>query len=107
MLTARERPDQWHLDTADLLSRLRLAPLVQIGRPNPELLRAVLIKLFADRQIRIEDDVIAYATLHLEQSLDAVTHFVQAVDEAALASGRRITRPLASATIALLQSDSR
>jgi chromosomal replication initiation ATPase DnaA len=105
LLTARTRPDPWGLRTPDLLSRLRLSPLAQIGAPNAELVRAVLVKLFADRQIRIDEDVVAYATLHLEQSLEAVTRFVQAVDEAALSSGRRITRPLAAATIALLQRD--
>ncbi|WP_246725077.1 hypothetical protein [Beijerinckia sp. L45] len=105
LLTARANPDHWAIQTADLLSRLRLATLSRIGRPSPELVRAVLVKLFADRQIRIEEDVVAYATLHLEQSLEAVTRFVQAVDEAALSAGRRITRPLASATIAALQHD--
>lgn len=105
LLTARSNPDQWHVQTADLLSRLRLATLSRIGRPNPALVRSVLVKLFADRQIRIEEDVISYATLHLDQSLEAVTRFVQAVDDAALSAGRRITRPLAGATIALLQRE--
>jgi chromosomal replication initiation ATPase DnaA len=105
LLTARAKPDQWIIRTADLLSRLRLATLSEIGRPNADLVRAVLVKLFADRQIRIEEDVVAYATLHLERSLEAATRFVQAVDEAALSAGRRITRPLAAATIAMLQQD--
>jgi chromosomal replication initiation ATPase DnaA len=105
LLTARTQPDQWRLGTADLLSRLRLSPLAQIGVPNAELVRAVLVKLFADRQIRIDEDLVAYATLHLDQSLEAVTRFVQAVDDAALSSGRRITRPLVAATIALLQRE--
>lgn len=105
LLTARVKPGLWGLKTPDLLSRLRLAPAVSIGEPGPDLFRSVLVKLFADRQIRIEADVIAYAALHLDQSLDAAARFVQAVDEAALSAGRRITRPLAAATIAGLRRD--
>ena len=74
-----------------------------IGAPDAVLVASVLVKLFADRQIRIDADVVAYAALHCEQSLDAVARFVAAVDEAALAEGRRITRPLAARTLALLE----
>jgi chromosomal replication initiation ATPase DnaA len=105
LLTARTPPNQWRIQTPDLLSRLRLAATTRIGRPEPDLVQAVLVKLFADRQIRIEEDVVRYATLHLEQSLEAATRFVAAVDDAALSSGRRITRALASATIALMNRE--
>jgi chromosomal replication initiation ATPase DnaA len=105
VMTARDNPDQWGLGTADLLSRLRLSPIVTIGRPDAAMVRAVLIKLFSDRQIRIDEDVVAYAALHLDRSLEAATAFVQAIDDAALSAGRRITRPLAAATIANLAID--
>jgi chromosomal replication initiation ATPase DnaA len=99
LITARRPPDRWELRTPDLLSRLRLAPLVTIGAPDPVLIRAVLVKLFADRQIAIDADVVAYAARHCEQSLGAANRFVEAVDEASLEFGRRITRPLAAATL--------
>lgn len=103
LISARTSPDAWGLRVKDLLSRLRLAPVAEIGRPDPGLIRAVIVKLFADRQIRIDEDVVSYAALHCEQSLDAVGRFVAAVDNEALASGRRITRPLASRALAILQ----
>ncbi|MDR3461904.1 MAG: DnaA/Hda family protein [Beijerinckiaceae bacterium] len=107
LLTARQKPDLWGITTPDLLSRLRLAPTAAIGRPDSALLRAVLVKLFTDRQIRIEEDVIVYAALHLDQSLEEAARFVQAVDEAALSAGRRITKPLAAATIATMNGAER
>lgn len=107
LLTARTPPDRWKVSTPDLLSRLRLPPVAPIGRPDTELIRAVIVKLFADRQIRIEEDVVAYAARHCDQSLEAVSRFVAAVDEEALVSGRRITRPLAAQTIAKLQDEPR
>ena len=100
VITARAPPLCWGVRTPDLLSRLRRAPIASIGHPDAVLIRSVMVKLFADRQIRIEADVVAYAALHCEQSLEAVADFVAAVDEAALAEGRRITRPLAAQTLA-------
>ena len=105
VVTARTAPDRWSVRTPDLLSRLRRAPVAAICHPDAALLRAVLVKLFADRQIRIDADVVAYAALHCEQSLEAVSRFVATVDETALAEGRRITRPLAVKTIAALSEE--
>ena len=105
IVTARLSPRSWGLTTPDLMSRLRAATLAEMEQPDSELMKAVLAKLFADRQILIDEDVVNYAGRHCEQSLDAVNRFVAAVDEAALSGGRRITRPLAASTLALLQSD--
>ncbi len=105
LVTARRHPDLWGLRTADLLSRLRSSPVAVLEAPTADLIRAVLVKLFNDRQIRIDEDVVAYAALHLDQSLDAVRRFVQAIDEASLAASRKITRPLAAATIATLRDE--
>ncbi len=104
-MTASNGPGSWGVKTPDLLSRLRLCTTATIRPPDGELIKAVLLKLFADRQILIDEDVVSYAARHCEQSLDAVNRFVSTVDEAALATGRRITRPLASATLARLQAN--
>ena len=104
LLTARAIPQAWDIATPDLASRLRLATLAKIEKPDDELVKAVLVKLFADRQITIDEDVVSYAARHCEQSLDAVNRFVATVDETALSIGRRITRPLAASTLAMLQA---
>lgn len=100
LLTARTPPDLWGVKTPDLLSRLRNAPTVPIAEPDAALLAALLIKLFTDRQIRIDEDVVAYAARHCDPNFDAVHRFVAAVDEESLAAGRRITRPLAARILA-------
>ncbi len=103
MMTARTPPTLWRIATSDLLSRLRLATLATLASPSTELIKAVLLKLFADRQIVVDEDVVAYASRHCDQSLEAVAQFVSAIDDAALAAGRRITRPLAAEVLANLQ----
>ena len=48
------------LRTPDLLSRLRLAPSVSLDPPDDALLRAVLVKLFIDRQLVVDTTVVDY-----------------------------------------------
>ncbi len=94
LLTARHKPDLWGLKTADLLSRLRLAPLVELGAPDEELLRAVLEKLFRDRQLAVDAATVGFIALRIDRSLDAARYFVDLLDRAALARGGPITRTL-------------
>ena len=105
LVTARAQPDLWGLRTPDLLSRLRCAQTISIGQPDNALVRAVIVKLFSDRQILVDEDVVAYTALHCERSIDAIGRFVAAVDDAALATGRRITRSLAARTMDLTRDD--
>jgi len=95
LLTARRKPDLWGLATADLVSRLRLAPLVELGAPDDALLKAVLRKLFRDRQLIVDAAVLEFVALHLDRSLDMARYFVDLLDRAALARGRPVTRVLA------------
>jgi chromosomal replication initiation ATPase DnaA len=96
MLTCRTAPDAWGLGTPDLLSRLRLAPIVRLSAPDIELTEAVLFKLFSDRQLQVDPHVIAYVALRIERSLGAARELVAILDHEALTQGRRITRTMAS-----------
>ena len=95
VVTARSRPDCWNLATPDLLSRLRLAPVAEIGQPDDALVRAVLVKLFVDRQLVVDTSVIEFLALRIERSLDAARSIVEALDREALSLGRPVTRPMA------------
>jgi chromosomal replication initiation ATPase DnaA len=96
LITARERPAAWSLATPDLVSRLRLAPSVVIEPADDALMRAVLVKLFADRQLSVDASVIEYLALRLDRSLDAADRAVTALDRASLDRKRPITRPMAA-----------
>jgi chromosomal replication initiation ATPase DnaA len=96
LITAKTPPDAWGLRTADLVSRLRLAPTVAIGPPDDALMRAVLVKLLIDRQLVIDTSVVGYIALRLERSLDAARSFIDALDREALARQRRISRAIAA-----------
>jgi chromosomal replication initiation ATPase DnaA len=95
VLTAKTPPDAWGLRTADLLSRLRLAPTTAIGPPDDALMRAVLVKLLIDRQLVVDTGVVGYIALRIERSLDAARSFIDALDREALARQSRISRAIA------------
>jgi chromosomal replication initiation ATPase DnaA len=96
LLTARGAPDRWGLEKPDLRSRLRLAPIVTLDEPDAELARAVLFKLFSDRQLAVEPAVIAYIALRIDRSLGAARAIVEALDREALARGKAVTRSMAA-----------
>lgn len=94
LMSARRLPTAADVRLPDLLSRLRRAPVVEIGAPDDNLMRAVLEKLFRDRQLLVEPPALAYAALRLERSLDAARAFVAALDREGLAQRRPVTRAL-------------
>ena len=96
LMTASRPPDAFELRTPDLLSRLRLAPVARLGEPEVELLRAVLFKLFSDRQLAVDPAVVNYVALRLERSIGAARALVETLDREALARGKPVTRALAA-----------
>lgn len=103
LLTARLRPDLWGLRIPDLVSRLRLAPCVEMAAPDDPLLRMVLAKHLADRQLVIEPAVIDFIVLRMERSLAAASALAAALDAEALEKSRPVTRKLAADVLARLQ----
>jgi chromosomal replication initiation ATPase DnaA len=94
LVTARSAPPRWGCSLPDLLSRLNGVPVVEIGAPDETLLRTVMLKHFADRQLDIDPKVLEFLALRIDRSLAAAAAAVEAVDRAALATGRKISRQL-------------
>ncbi len=105
VVTAAGPPDGWGLSTRDLLSRLRLAPSVALDPPDDALLKAVLVKLFVDRQLVVDTSVVDVLALRLERSLARAAEAVAELDREALSRGRRITRAMAAELAARLSPD--
>ena len=100
LLTARAAPGRWNAKLPDLASRLVALPSVEIGAPDEALLRTVMLKQFTDRQLDIDPKVLEYLAVRIDRSLQAAAAAVEAVDRAALASGRKISRQLVSDALA-------
>ena len=100
LLTARAAPGRWKAKLPDLASRLAALPSVEIGAPDEALLRTVMLKQFTDRQLDIDPKVLEYLAVRIDRSLQAAAEAVEAVDRAALVSGRKISRQLAAQALA-------
>ena len=95
LLTAGSPPARWNIALPDLRSRLVAAPAVAVAPPDDGLIRALLVKILHDRQLRVGDGVVEYLTKRMERSFEAAGRIAEALDRAALAGGRNITVPLA------------
>jgi chromosomal replication initiation ATPase DnaA len=96
LLTSRTAPAGWTIGLADLASRLRAMPEVTLSPPDGVLLRAVLVKLFADRQLMVDESVVAYLSTRLERSFATARAAVDRLDREALRRQRPVTRALAA-----------
>lgn len=96
LLTARRPPSQWHLALPDLASRIAATACAALEPPDDALLSAVLVKLFADRQIAPPPRLIDYCLKRMDRSFAAAQRLVAALDARALATGRPIGVPLAA-----------
>lgn len=95
LLTARTPPRDWGLQLPDLASRMSATDVARLDAPDDALLSAVLVKLFADRQITVPPNLVAYLVTRMERSVAAAAGLVAALDQRALATRRPVTRSLA------------
>jgi chromosomal replication initiation ATPase DnaA len=103
LITCETPPDLWGLRTPDLLSRLRLAPSAALEPPDDSLLKAVLVKLFVDRQLVVDTSVVDYIALRIERSLAKASEVVGLLDREALSRGRRVSRAIAAEVLGASQ----
>ena len=99
LLTSDAAPGDLRVSLPDLLSRLKALPVASIEPPDDALLRAVLVKLFADRQVSVEPHIIDYVLVRMERSMSAAERFVSEADRQALILQRRVTRAIAAAAL--------
>lgn len=104
LITSRTWPAAWKIGLPDLMSRLRAATPVEILEPDDDLLRQVLFKLFADRQLAVDMGVIDYMVVRMERSLGVANAAVDAIDREALAGRVKITKQLAGRVLDRVQA---
>jgi chromosomal replication initiation ATPase DnaA len=96
LITARMPPASIEVELRDLRSRLRALPMVALAEPDDLLLRALIVKFCADRQLAIDEGVVGYLATRIERSYAAARQAVEALDREALRLGRPVTRALAA-----------
>ncbi|MBN9004166.1 MAG: chromosomal replication initiator DnaA [Rhizobiales bacterium] len=96
LLTARVPPVAFEIELRDLRSRLRAVPVVTLMPPDDQLLRALIVKFCADRQLNVDETVVSFLATRIERSSAAAREAVERLDAEALRLGRPVTRALAA-----------
>lgn len=96
LFTARVSPPSLSVGIRDLQSRLRMLPVIELEAPDDALLRALIVKLAADRQLGLDEAVVNYLANRIERSFAGAHRAVARLDEEALRRHRPVTRALAA-----------
>lgn len=101
LMTAELPVNQWPYKTADVLSRARLASCFQVEASDDIQLSQMFVKLFGDRQIKVDPKIIAYLVARMERSTEEVVRLVALMDELALTRRAPLTRSVAAEALAI------
>lgn len=96
LLTSRAPPAGFTLAIRDLASRLRALPVVTLAPPDDALLRALIVKLAADRQLALDEALVTFLVNRIERSYAAARAALTRMDEEAMRLHRPVTRALAA-----------
>lgn len=96
LFTGRTAPSTWPVRIPDLGSRLRALTVATLQPPDDVMLRAVIIKLAADRQLALDKNTVLYISSRIERSFAAARSALIALDNEALRQGRPPSRALAA-----------
>jgi chromosomal replication initiation ATPase DnaA len=96
LITARVAPGGLNVAIRDLASRLRAVPTVSLAPPDDALLRALIVKLGADRQLSLDEALVSYLANRIERSFAAARAAVTRLDEEAMRQHRPVTKALAA-----------
>lgn len=106
LLVAETAPARWPIQLPDLKSRLATLAAVALAQPDDFLMRAVMAKQFADRQLRVGAEVIAYLAARIERSFAALGATVDGLDRRTMAKGRAVTLAEARAWLSDIENPS-
>jgi len=91
LITSNQHPSKLNISLADLRSRFNAINAIIIENPDDELLKIMISKLFAERQLRISQDIVKYIINHSNRSLEHICHIIQKLDDISLSSRKHIT----------------
>jgi chromosomal replication initiation ATPase DnaA len=94
LMTSRLLPGRLTFNLEDLQSRVMATPLARLEAIDDELLGAVLVKMFADRQMYFPDKLLSYVLPRIERSYTALQTFVEELDGRAMSENRPVGKEL-------------
>lgn len=105
LFTSSQAPARINFCLPDLRSRMNIVPALEIKAPDDELLMALLVKLFMDRQITPSQELLGFLLKNIQRSFSYTRKIVEEIDNISLAKKRAISISIAKEAIATLNSD--
>lgn len=105
LFTSTQAPARLNFPLADLQSRLNIIPTAEIKTPDDELLSALIIKLFQDRQIMPSPEVVTYILSNMQRSFAYTRNLIETIDHISLAQKRAPNIALVKEAIADLNNN--
>ncbi len=105
LFTSEVAPARINFSLPDLRSRMNIVPALEIKAPDDDLLMALLVKLFMDRQITPSQELINYLLKNIQRSFSYTRKVVEEIDNISLAKKRAISIAIAKEAIETLNSD--
>lgn len=105
LFTADSAPARINFSLADLRSRMNIVPALEIKAPDDDLLMALLLKLFTDRQITPSAELLSYLLKNMQRSFSYARKLVEEIDNISLERKRAISIQIAREAIESLNAD--
>lgn len=106
LFTSQTAPARLNFTLPDLRSRMNIVPAIAINEPDDELLSALLVKLFFDRQIVPAPELIKFILNNMQRSFAYARRLVAEIDTLSLARKRAVSTALVKEAIDLLADNS-
>ena len=90
LITSLKPLNKFDFKLKDLNSRINNCWFVEIGAPDDELIYALIVKNFSDRQINIDKKIIEYIIKRINRSYKDIFLFIYKVDQLSLQKGKPI-----------------
>jgi chromosomal replication initiation ATPase DnaA len=99
LFLSEKRPALLGIELRDLRSRLLAMTTVSINQPDDELVTALYQKLFAERQIKVDEGVIRFLLAYADRDFATIQLLVSELDKRSLSQKRAVTVPLVRAVL--------
>ena len=90
LISSKKPIDTMKFTLPDLLSRLKNCIIAKIEQPDDELIYAIILKSFSDRQIKLDNKIIDYIIKRIARSYSKMHEFIYKIDELSLKKKKSI-----------------
>ena len=90
LISSKKPIDTMKFTLPDLLSRLKNCIIATIEQPDDELIYAIILKSFSDRQIKLDNKIIDYIIKRIARSYSKMHEFIYKIDELSLKKKKSI-----------------